>query len=230
MIYIKSFILFTIILFSFCRKKDEDLIIENMDKLTFDILDKKSVTDIILSNGPDSSSISSVTVQDKEIKLEVNTVSLKRSPVLSKKRQIKKESINIGLLYSCHSLSEVPKTCQEAFQCSQHFWRNALFMFERDMLDSAYTYCIKSLSIYENGSLFSLKASLLYNMTKYSDAIQSAEISISKNDHWLGTDKEQAYRIRFLALQSLYRKYPSKRLMQSIDNAFNDYEKYRSGR
>gem|GEM_PF-4760774 len=43
-------------------------------------------------------------------------------------------------------------------------------------------HCNKGLSLYENGSLFTIKADILNQVQRYSEAVQAAEISISRAD------------------------------------------------
>jgi hypothetical protein len=125
-------------------------------------------------------------------------------------------------LKKCNPIGR-PLTREAALQCAKNHWKMAV-NFQTINNDSAFAHCMKGLSIYENGSLFSLKAQLLMKERKFAAASQAAECSIARNDYWDQNDLLIAYRIRYLANNALYRRYPSSELLAKVTKAKEEME------
>ncbi|MBN1292363.1 MAG: hypothetical protein JXB48_11035 [Candidatus Latescibacteria bacterium] len=123
----------------------------------------------------------------------------------------------------CSGLSGNPRTTEDAAECSMHHWEIALGLLEKNLIDSAYIHCIRALSLYENGSLFYLKSLLLNLRGNPAAALQAAEISLVRYDHWKISDKDNSIIERCEALTSLYGKYPSSELKEKLKNCFWKY-------
>jgi len=126
-------------------------------------------------------------------------------------------------LTRCFSLKGNAVTGEEAFFCSQAHWQRSRELMTVDM-DSAYIYCNRALTLYENGSLFTLKAQILYAEKRYSEAVLAAECSIARHDHWEPVDRPAAAKVRVDAYTDLDKKYPSIAAKESIRKATADYE------
>lgn len=107
-----------------------------------------------------------------------------------------------------HSLWSIPKTLEGAKVLAQQHCPGARYNLTRSP-DTAMKHVLFALSIYENGSLFYLKARLHFNAGQFSEAVNAAERSISLSDHWVRKDLVGAYEVKFLALRALANKYPS---------------------
>ena len=106
------------------------------------------------------------------------------------------------------ALWSIPKTLEGAKALAQQHCPGARYYLNRAP-DTAMKHVLFALSIYENGSLFYLKARLHLNAGKYPEAVSAAERSISLNDHWLRKDLVGAYEVKYLALRALANSYPS---------------------
>lgn len=126
-------------------------------------------------------------------------------------------------LTRCFSLKGNAVTGEEAFFCSRAHWQRSMELMPVDM-DSAYIYCKRALTLYENGSLFTLKAHILYAEKRYSEAVQAAECSIARHDHWEPLDRPSAANVRVNAYMELDKKYPSSAAKESIRKAAADYK------
>lgn len=128
----------------------------------------------------------------------------------------------------CYKLTGIPLNHTEAVECSQHHWRISSSLLNGGVLDSAREHCRKAISLFENASLFSLKARILIEQEKYSEAVQASEVSIDRNDHWDPFDMEIAHDVRCRALRSLHRMYPSTELLNRVKAAEHQLQTYRS--
>ena len=106
------------------------------------------------------------------------------------------------------SLWSIPKTLEGAKALAQQHCPGARYYLARAP-DTAMKHVLFALGIYENGSLFYLKARLHLNAGQFPEAVNAAERSISLNDHWVRKDLLGAYEVKFLALRALANKYPS---------------------
>lgn len=123
----------------------------------------------------------------------------------------------------------LPLTREAAMRYAYDHWKLAA-EYQTIDFDSAYEHCRKGLSIYENGSLFSLNAQLLIKARKYSAASQAAERSIARNDHWNPNDLLIAHRTRCIAYDALNRMYPSQEACARAKKANEEMELIQKGR
>jgi tetratricopeptide (TPR) repeat protein len=130
-------------------------------------------------------------------------------------------------LSRCYSLLGTAVTTEEARDCAQAHRARAMDLMAVNM-DSAYLYCKKAISLYENGSLFTLKAQILVARGRFSEAVQAAECSIARHDHWDYYDRITAGKVRYDAYLALYKKYPSTAAMDNVNKAKADFEVLRS--
>ena len=130
-------------------------------------------------------------------------------------------------LTKCYSLRGTAVTTEEAKDCAQAHRERAMDLMAVNM-DSAYLYCKKAISLYENGSLFTLKAQILFARGRFSEAVQAAECSIARHDHWDYYDRITAGKVRYDAYLALYKKYPSTAAMDNVNKAKADFEVLRS--
>lgn len=130
-------------------------------------------------------------------------------------------------LTRCYSLLGTAVTTEEARDCAQAHRERAMDLMAVNM-DSAYLYCKKAISLYENGSLFTLKAQILFARRRFSEAVQAAECSIARHDHWDYYDRITAGKVRYDAYLALYKKYPSTAAMDNVNKAKADFEVLRS--
>ena len=123
----------------------------------------------------------------------------------------------------CYSMKGNAINSRDARDCAEYHWRMASAIL-RDLndIDSAYMHCNKALRLYENGSLFTLKAEILMKITRYAQAGMAAERSIARNDHWNREDRFEAFRIRYKAYKELYRMYPSSESLRNMESAKNE--------
>jgi len=128
-----------------------------------------------------------------------------------------KESRSAGSKTSgCMDLSGNPLTAGEALQCSMHHRDVASVLLSQGNADSALMHCGRAIALNENGSLFYLKAKILNNLFRWSDALQAAQISLQRNDHWAPYDKYGAWHEKCIALQKLNEVFPSSKLQEEI--------------
>jgi hypothetical protein len=125
----------------------------------------------------------------------------------------------------CYSLTGSPLTRQEALECAKHHWKEAQRYYNAKGLDTAYLHCKKALSLFENGSLFTIKADIMNQAERYSESVQAAEISISRNDHWEAKDKIEAYRVRCSSLYVINKRFPSTEALNNYKKAVDEFEK-----
>jgi hypothetical protein len=142
------------------------------------------------------------------------------------KKKLPAEEDDDGLT-KCYSLRGTAITTEEARDCAQAHRARAMDLMSENM-DSAYLYCKKAISLYENGSLFTLKAQILLSMGRFSEAIQAAECSNARHDHWDIVDRVTAGKVRYDAYLALYKKYPSTAAMDNVNKAKVDFEVLRS--
>jgi len=116
---------------------------------------------------------------------------------------------NSATCSGCMGLAGNPLTEDEAAICAMNHWEIANKLFVNGVIDSAYHHCKRALSLYENGSLFYLKAKILNVMGKSAAALEAADISLGRSDHWRVIDREKSREEKCTALTSLYNKYPS---------------------
>lgn len=106
------------------------------------------------------------------------------------------------------SFWSMPKTLEEANTLAQQHCRGARY-FLTEAPDTAMKHVLFALNLYENGSLFSLKARLHLNAGQFPEAVNAAERSIALDDHWYRKDLLGAYEVRARALKALAEKFPS---------------------
>lgn len=125
-------------------------------------------------------------------------------------------------LTRCFSLSGNARTNEEALFCAQAHMQRSLDLMSSNM-DSAFIYCKRAITLYENGSLFTIKARILFAMGRFSEACQAAECSIARHDHWDVTDRITAGKVRLDAYKALYDKYPSTAALENVNKAKADF-------
>jgi hypothetical protein len=138
-----------------------------------------------------------------------------RKPV----KPIVKTKTHNNFQHKCSDYSLSPLTVDEAMECSMYHWDVATDLLGRGEVDSSFQHCQRALALYENGSLFYLKAKLLNLQNHPSTALQAAEISLYRHDHWKDQDWQNSTKERCIALWALYKKYPSTELMEKIEKS-----------
>ena|GEM_PF-5716190 len=126
----------------------------------------------------------------------------------------------------CYCFTGQPLTHQEALECAKYHCVKAKEYYNGNKSpDTAYMHCKKGLSLYENGSLFTIKADILNQVQRYSESVRAAEISISRNDHWEAKDKVEAYRVRCSSLYVINKRFPSTEALSNYKKAVDEFEK-----
>lgn len=85
--------------------------------------------------------------------------------------------------------------------------------------DSALHYAKEAIKLYENGSLFRVKAAALYNTDRYEAAAIACDICIARNDHWDINDLKRCEELKCRSLEKVYEKYPSKESKRQYEKA-----------
>jgi hypothetical protein len=75
--------------------------------------------------------------------------------------------------------------------------------------DSALYYANEAIKLFENGSLFRLKAEALLNLGLYSNASVACDICTERDDHWDITDIMKCESLKCECLRELFKKFPS---------------------
>jgi len=114
-----------------------------------------------------------------------------------------------------------PDTRVEAQNLSQWMWRKAV-CFRSQNLDSCAYYINAGIGVFENASLFTLRAFIHLERKNYSAAKTAAEISLSRNDHWNSSDKKTAQEYKIAALKGLLAAYPSSITEKELRKAENE--------
>jgi hypothetical protein len=149
----------------------------------------------------------------------LNNASLQRA---ARVRQDKVEEYDREMT-KCYSLKGNAITSQDALDCAEYHWKMSREILRvSDNVDSAYMHCEKGLRLYENGSLFALKAKILMKINRYAQAGMAAERSIARNDHWDRIDRVEAFKIRYKAYRELYRLYPSTESLEKAEKSKNE--------
>ncbi len=140
--------------------------------------------------------------------------------IASKLTQKKEASIEFVNLLNC-----TPKTGSEAKKIAMKINQYCRkFLLSKNHPDSLSIYSSKGLSLYENSSLFFLKALSLEQRGRDSEAIEAGEIALARLDFWIPMDKERCVRTVLKSLEDLHKKYPSRRLMEKIEGFRRTYE------
>lgn len=100
-------------------------------------------------------------------------------------------------------------TTKQVGRCAYSLWKEAL---EDTNWSAALVKVTEAIRLYENGSLFTLKACLLYTLQKYNESAQNAETSLARTDHWDKADRKLAMRVLAKAYNKQFSIHPSRLL------------------
>lgn len=91
---------------------------------------------------------------------------------------------------------------------SERYYRKSLELLGTQN-DSALYYATEAIRLFENGSIFRVKAQALYNLGAYTNAAIACDVCGERNDHWDVSDIEKCEHIKCESLRKVYEKYPS---------------------
>ncbi|MBN2436250.1 MAG: hypothetical protein JXK07_13375 [Spirochaetes bacterium] len=183
-------------------------------------IEKPDVTvDSSISQAVLDAKIDSFTAKGTEKRLYNAPKPVIKKPVVSAVKKNKTAILNSG----CFDNSTSPLTIEDAMKCSMYHWEVAKEFLNRGEVDSSFKHCQRALKLYENGSLFYLKAQLLYLQDHPSTALQAAEISLDRHDHWENQDRQKSFKVRCRALMELYKMYPSSGLIEKLQKNCQEY-------
>lgn len=167
--------------------------------------------------------IDSVSTIDTNYRTEKPVKTARKPPVskVYKKSIVKKDSCS-----GCMNFTGNPLTSDEAAMCAMYHWEDAKRLLSTGNLDSAHRHCLRGLSLYENGSLFCLKAKILNKRGNFAAALEAANISLDRNDHWRIRDQSTAQEEKCAALHALYNKYPSSIIHEKLQHSCAETENF----
>lgn len=195
------------------------------------ISDTTAISDSITATVPNDSSIGISKSLPEKTEIPTHSMTFKNNKNHNSFVNIQKKvfaPVQREKQTGCFTLTGKALTTKDAIECSRYHWIKAKSFFTDNDLYRADSHCKKALSLYENGSLFTLKALINHRSKRYSEAFIASDISISRDEHWNRKDKEEAYLIKIEALKYINQKYPSSKALENIIKAEEDFEQYRS--
>lgn len=127
------------------------------------------------------------------------------------------------------SFSDAPKTREEAKRWALAHWEKGKEMLRRDP-KAACAHAERGLSLYENGSLFALRAEALRRLGRLNESVSAAQRCIHYPAHWDRGDVVRAYRSKAEALREIAEKRPSRIALRNAEAARREYEALRESR
>jgi len=101
---------------------------------------------------------------------------------------------------------------------SRRYYQIALgFLGKQD--DSALVYVSRAIQIFENGSLFRVKAEALYNLKYFTNAEIACDICLNRTDHWDFVDIDRALKLKCGCYKKNFERFPSQESKEQYENA-----------
>lgn len=106
---------------------------------------------------------------------------------------------------------------------AEMYYKKALGFLKKNN-DSALYYADLAINLYENGSIFRVKAEAHYYMNMFPQAIVASDVCLERNDHWDVKDIIKSKSIRCASLMQLYNKYPSRESERKYEECLNTFD------
>ena len=224
-----------------CDKKDRDSCESNCEQpeehsgiVECGLRDSSKSTQKIQITNYDCSTVvdSANPVEDEkdDIKDEKFEKTIKKAPL--KCSQIKKTRVN-QIHYTNRTIKEgknrslieaLPVTTVEAKQIARRINAHCRTLKWKKVTDSLLLYANKGISLYENSSLFFLKAKALFLGKRYTEAVEACDIARVRGDYWTGGDKRATIRIKLDCMIAINKKFPSRINANKISELERQYE------
>jgi hypothetical protein len=124
-----------------------------------------------------------------------------------------------------NNLWKLPRTRKEAEYIAKKIHSHCKNLIQLNRNDSLYLYAKHGLSMYENSSLFYVKAYALFHKKHYEEAIEACHIAKTRNDFWNDEERKKAVSVELKSLISINNKYPSRITKQKIEELLSSVDK-----
>jgi tetratricopeptide (TPR) repeat protein len=204
-----------------CGKKPEPL---ELIEFQVDTAQLKVETSASIDTLVDFATADSVPVQPMKTDTAKTMVTLVATSIDSVKPKVVKRSLNrVNAVKAVTTAAEPlqinrsPKTSEEARQWSKEHYKEAQGLLQLGKAREALEHIEEAIPLYENGSLFILKARCLISMGKEVAAITAADRAIAKAEFWEPESRTTALKEKVKALEKANQKTPSRIIREELD-------------
>ncbi len=168
---------------------------------------------------------SRVTKDESRITRNESRVTRDESRITRNESRITKHEKNMKMIENC-PVDTMPTTKDDARKLAVEINRYCRILIKKNDFDSLYLYAKKGISVYENSSLFFLKAKALYHLKQYNESIEACQIAYSKSNYWNKEDEKKTVKIELDCMIEINRIYPIRQNKKRISELEKKYETF----